>query len=115
MNYNKQVLSTIDLSGIQTSNIYDLGGGINYNLISVQLDWDSLTGNTLNATVKLLQRNDVNMKWSELSELSVVMDSASDTSILENSDWGGQHLGVLITMNDCTGGNLNIVTISKVK
>ena len=44
---------------------------------------------TTDSTVQVLQKNDPALKWSEIQELSVILSTASDSIILENSEWGG--------------------------
>lgn len=100
-----------DLQSIQEFEIFT---GKEPNILSIQLDWEGLTG-TLDSTVQVLQKNDPALKWSEIQELSVILSTASDSIILENSEWGGEVLGIKVTKNNCTGGILNVVTIAKNK
>ena len=110
----RKPIEGFDLSTISGIRDFTIFTGMEPNIVSVHLDWEGLTG-TLDATIQVLQKNDVNLKWSEISELSVILDTASDAIILENSEWGGEVLGIRVTMNNCTGGTLNVTVIAKNK
>lgn len=102
------------ISTFPTVRDFTIFSGKNQNIVSIHVDWEGLTG-TLDATIQILQKNDDLLKWVEISELSVILDTASDSIILENSEWGGETLGLRFTKNNCTGGVLNVVVIAKDK
>ena len=92
-----------ELSQINSTQEFTVFKSKNVNIVSIHLDWEDLTG-SLDASVQIIQKNDDRLKWAELADLSIVMDSASDSVILEDSEWGGEVLGIKVTMNSCTGG-----------
>jgi hypothetical protein len=107
-------IKNYDLSQINSEQEFTILTSKNSNLISIHLDWEGLTGG-LDASVEVIQKNDITLKWVELPDLSIIMDTASDSIILEDSEWGGEVLGIKVTMNSCTGGRLNCVVIGKNK
>lgn len=107
-------LKNYDLSEVNGSVEIALIEALNYNSVSVQLDWKNLTG-TLDATIQFIQRNDYSLRWVNQPILAHIMDSASDSIILESLDYTCDVLGVRITMNGCTGGEISSVVIVKNK
>ena len=107
-------LKNYDLSEVNSSVELSLIEALNYNTISIQLDWKNLTG-ALDATIQFIQRNDYSLRWVDQAALVHTMDSASDSIILEGLDFTCDILGVRITMNGCTGGEISSVVIVKNK
>ena len=107
-------LKQYDLSAIQGSTEITLVEAVNYNTISVQLDWKNLTG-TLDAKIEFIQRNDYSLRWVNQAVLTTIMDQASDSVIFEDLDFCCDIIGVRITMNGCTGGEISSVVVIKNK
>ena len=103
-----------DISTINTQIDFNIFSGKNPNSVSIQLDWEGLTG-TLDASLQIIQRNDERLKWVNVTGLSHIMDVASDSIMLENTEWGGENMGLRLIKNGCTGGKISIVVIAKNK
>jgi len=94
-------------SGNTTADSENIGSG---TTISVQLVWANLTG-TLDAVVKLQQSNDL-INWDDMT-LSKTLNTASDSTTLDDATFSGKYVRVDVVVNLVTGGTLTAIIIAK--
>ena len=108
------LITTYDVSGGDsnflndpTNQEQDISGS---SIISVGLVWAGLTG-TLDAVVSLEQSND-GVNWEDMG-ISHVLNTAGGSKILSDTTFSGKQIRAVLTVNGCTGGNLDGQLIGK--
>lgn len=111
-----QIITDLDVSTISgTLNVPIVGDYSKYDYISIQHEWESLTG-TLNATIDFQQKNSEEAEtYATVEDIRITMNAAADSSIQEHVAFAGSHINILITKNNMTGGLLNSYLVAKVK
>jgi len=111
-----QIITDLDLSTIVgTTSVQPEGDFSKYDYISIQHVWTGVTG-TLDATIDLQQKNAAAATvYDTVTDLQVLVDSASGSETAEHVAFGGAYINVLITENNITGGTLNSYLVAKKK
>jgi hypothetical protein len=86
-----------------------LGG---FSRASIHIKWSGLTG-TLDGSLKLQQNNHPTLPWSDISNMTQTLNSASGDVFLDVTDFAGDALNLVITKANLTAGLLSAVLILK--
>lgn len=92
----------------------EVQGNVPYPIVSVQLDWESLTG-TLDGVLVLQQSNHEKpsaTQWDDMG-LSHTLDSADGSQTLADVNFTGRRIRAVYTANGITDGTFNAELIAK--
>jgi hypothetical protein len=112
----KKIIDNLDLSTITTTlSVPVVGDFSKYDYISIQHEWESVTG-TLDATIDFQLKNSSDATlYRKLEDIPVPITTAVDSSIQEHVSFAGSYINILITINNVTGGLLNSYLVAKSK
>lgn len=90
-----------------------LGRFLEFNQVSVQIDWSGL--NATDAVLQMQQNNKEGMKYNNLQSLIYTMDAATDSVTFDIFEFCGSGLNLNIKWNTVNSGNLSVFVVMKKK